>query len=354
VISTERSRRILIVTDAWEPQVNGVVRTLSALAAELREMGHIVHIIGPAGFRTIPCPTYPDIALSLLPSRRLVPMIEAFEPDALHIATEGPLGVAARAWAKRSGLAFTTAFHTRFAEYIKARIGMPVRPIYAWMRCFHGAGQGVLVATASMRQELDNRGFRNIKPWSRGVDLSLFRPEPREEWPFPRPIFLHVGRIAVEKNIGAFLDLDLPGTKVVVGGGPALARLKRQYPAVQFTGPRFGEALARCYAGADVFVFPSVTDTFGLVLLEALACGTPIAAFPVTGPVDVLADAPERVGAVNADLRTAALAALDADRDACRRHAERFSWRACAEMFLAHLVPLRSEPIETDRIREDA
>ncbi|MBN8875749.1 MAG: glycosyltransferase family 1 protein [Rhodospirillales bacterium] len=334
------SHRILIVTDAWAPQVNGVVRTLTTVAEELRAMGHVVEVIGPDRFRTIPCPTYPDIALSLLPRRRLIRLIEAFRPDALHIATEGPLGLAARSWAKRRGIRFTTAFHTRFAEYIQARIGLPVAPIYAWMRRFHGAGAGTMVATPSLQRELATRGFRNIRPWSRGVDLDLFKPEPREAWDLPRPIFLYVGRVAVEKNIGAFLDLDLPGSKVVVGGGPQLASLQREYPGVTFTGPRFGAALARAYAGADVFVFPSLTDTFGLVILEALACGTPVAAFPVTGPKDVLADAAGVVGAVDADLRVAALAALNGDRAACRAHAERYSWRACAEIFLSHLVPV--------------
>ncbi len=334
------SHRILIVTDAWLPQVNGVVRTLTTVAEELRAMGHVVEVIGPDRFRTFPCPTYPDIALSLWPRRRLVRMIEAFAPEALHIATEGPLGLAARRWARQHGVAFTTAFHTRFAEYVHARLRIPTRPIYAWMRRFHGAGHGIMVATASLREELLARGFRNIRPWSRGVDLSLFKPEPRDDWGLPGPIFLYVGRVAVEKNIAAFLDLDLPGSKVVVGGGPQLAALQRHYPDVLFTGPRYGEALARAYAGADVFVFPSLTDTFGLVLLEALACGTPVAAFPVTGPKDVLADAAGRIGAVNADLRLAALAALDGDRAACRAHAERYSWRACAEIFLSHLVPM--------------
>jgi glycosyltransferase involved in cell wall biosynthesis len=267
-------------------------------------------------------------------------MIEAFRPDAMHIATEGPLGLAARAWARRTNFAFTTAFHTRFAEYIKARTGMPLRPVYAWMRRFHDAGRGTMVATESLRTELAARGFRNIRPWSRGVDLELFKPSPREDWNLPRPVFLYVGRVAVEKNIGAFLDLDLPGSKVVVGGGPVLARLRREYPSVHFTGPRTDAALARSYAGADVFVFPSLTDTFGLVILEALACGTPVAAFPVTGPIDVLANSVGTIGAINADLREAALQALNADRAACRAHAERYSWRACAEMFLSHLVPL--------------
>ena len=343
------AHRILIVTDAWAPQVNGVVRTLSTVAEELRAMGHEVDVIGPNRFRTVPCPTYPDIALSVLPARRLAGMIEAFQPDALHIATEGPLGLAARRWAKRRGLAFTTAFHTRFAEYIHARTGLPVRPVYAWMRRFHGAGQGTMVATASLRRDLAARGFRNIRAWSRGVDLTLFKPEPREDWGLPRPVFLNVGRVAVEKNIGAFLDLDLPGSKVVVGGGPALAGLRRDYPSVHFTGPRFGEALARAYAGADVFVFPSLTDTFGLVLLEALACGTPVAAFPVTGPKDVLTGATGLIGAVDADLRKAALAALQADRAACRAHAETYSWRACAEIFLGHLMPMHASPRRPSR-----
>lgn len=335
------SHRIMIVTDAWTPQVNGVVRTLSTVADELRAMGHVVEVIGPDRFRTIPCPTYPDIALSLFPGRRLAGMIEAFNPDALHIATEGPLGLAARGYAKRRGLSFTTAFHTRFAEYINARTRIPTGPIYWWMRRFHDAGAGIMVATASLRTELQRRGFHNIRAWTRGVDLDLFKPEPREEWGLPKPVFLYVGRVAVEKNIGAFLDLDLPGSKVVVGGGPQLEPLRRSYPGVTFAGPRYGAALARSYAGADVFVFPSLTDTFGLVILEALACGTPVAAYPVTGPLDVMANATGTIGAMNADLRTAALEALRADRAACRAHAERYSWRACAEIFLSHLVPIR-------------
>jgi glycosyltransferase involved in cell wall biosynthesis len=338
------SHRILIVTDAWRPQVNGVVRTMTTVVNELRAMGHVVEVISPDRFRTIPCPTYSDVPLALLPRRRMVRMIEAFRPEALHIVTEGPLGLAARSWAKRAGFNFTTAFHTRFAEYIKARTGLPVSPVYAWMRRFHGAAQGTMVATQSLRDELARRGFRNIRSWSRGVDLELFKPEPREDWSLPRPVFLYTGRVAVEKNIGAFLDLELPGSKVVVGGGPILPRLQREYADVRFTGPRFGEALARAYAGADVLVFPSLTDTFGLVLLESLACGTPIAAYPVTGPIDVLADAQGPIGAIDADLRAAALTALTADRVACRVHAERFSWRACAEGFLSHLVPMAGEP----------
>lgn len=335
-----RPARILIVSDAWLPQVNGVVRTLQTVTLELRAMGHTVEVVGPERFLTLPCPTYPDIRLSVAPGRRLNRLIESFAPDALHIATEGPLGLAARTWARRRGCAFTTAFHTRFPEYVNARIGIPTAWLYAWLRRFHNAGQGVMVATESLRDELSQHGFREIRSWSHGVDLELFRRWPATEWPMPRPIFTYIGRVSVEKNIGAFLDLDLPGSKVVVGDGPQLTSLRRAYPEVHFTGPRYGAELAAAYAGSDVFVFPSRTDTFGLVILEALACGTPVAAFDVTGPRDVLAGAAGCIGAIGTDLRAAALAALAGDRIACRAHAERFSWRACAEMFLSHLVPL--------------
>ena len=331
--------RVLIVSDAWRPQVNGVVRTLATVAGELTGMGHTVEVIGPDRFRTLPMPTYPDIRLAILPRRKLARMIEAFAPDALHIATEGPLGIAARAWALRHKFAFTTSFHTKFPEYVQARIGLPPGLAYAWLRRFHGAGRGTMVATQSLHDDLAARGFTQLRAWTRGVDLGLFRPEPREHFGLKRPVFLYIGRVAIEKNIRAFLDLDLPGSKVVVGGGPQLAKLRREYPGVTFTGPRHGEALARAYAGGDVFVFPSLTDTFGLVLLEALACGTPTAAFPVTGPMDILAGTDGRVGAVDADLRAACLRALGADRDACRAHAERYSWRHCAEIFMSHLAP---------------
>ena len=336
--------RILIVSDAWEPQVNGVVRTLQTVRGELRALGHSVEVIGPDRFRTLPCPTYPDIRLSLFPARRLGKLIEGFRPDALHIATEGPLGMAARAWARKRGCAFTTAFHTRFPEYVQARTRLPTGIFYRFLRRFHGAGQGMMVATESLRADLTGRGFSHVRAWSRGVDLDLFEPLAKSEqegWnDLPRPIFIYVGRVAVEKNIRAFLDLDLPGSKIVVGDGPQLAALRRDYSGVHFTGARHGKALVSAYASADVFVFPSRTDTFGLVILEALACGTPVAAFQVTGPKDVLANADGAIGAVHADLRAACLLALDADRAACRAHAERFSWRACAEMFLSHLVPL--------------
>jgi len=322
--------------------MNGVVRTLSTLVSELQLLGVNAEVIGPDRFRTLPCPTYPDIRLSVLPRRRLGRMMEAFAPDALHIATEGPLGVAARRVAKARGWSFTTAFHTRFPEYLAARTRLPTRLSYAWLRHFHNAGQGLMVATESLRAELAERGFRHLRAWSRGVDLALFQPEPRDMWPdLPRPIFLNVGRLAVEKNIGAFLELDLPGTKMMVGDGPQMASLQRRYPSVHFAGAMHGEALSRAYASADVMVFPSLTDTFGLVMLESLACGTPVAAFPATGPKDVLRAGGPAVGCVHADLRHAALQALEhGDRAACRAYAETYSWRACTERFVANLVPV--------------
>ncbi len=338
-------RRILIVSDAWTPQVNGVVRTLSTVAAELRRMGHAVEVIGPDRFRTIPCPTYPDIRLSLMPGRALARMIAAFAPDHLHVATEGPLGLAARRWARRHGAAYTSSFHTRFPEYIHARTRLPVGLAYAALRRFHNDAAATLVATPTLRAELERRGFTRLRDWSRGVDLSRFAPKPRRDWAaehgIARPVFLYVGRIAVEKNIEAFLALPLPGSKVVVGGGPQLAALKARYPDVVFAGPFAETELAAAYAGGDVFVFPSRTDTFGLVVLEALASGVPVAAFDVMGPRDILAGADPRAGAVSDDLRAAAMAALRGDRGAARAHAERFSWTACAETFLGALAPLR-------------
>lgn len=323
--------------------MNGVVRTLATLLAELAQLGVTAEVIGPDRFRTLPCPTYPDIRLSVLPRRKLGRMMQAYAPDALHIATEGPLGMAARKFARRHGWVFTTAFHTRFPEYLAARTRMPTRLSYAWLRHFHNAGQGLMVATESLRQELSDRGFRHLRAWSRGVDLAQFKTEPRGMWAdLPHPIFLYVGRLAVEKNIAAFLELDLPGSKVMVGDGPQLASLRRRFPAVHFAGAMHGEALSRAYASADVMVFPSLTDTFGLVMLESLACGTPVAAFPATGPKDVLLAGGPAVGCVHTDLRYAALQALEhGDRAACRAYAETFSWRACTERFISNLVPIR-------------
>jgi glycosyltransferase involved in cell wall biosynthesis len=334
--------RILIVTDAWAPQVNGVVRTLRTITAEMRAMGKVVEVIGPDRFNTIPMPSYPEIRLAILPGRKLARLIDEFAPDALHIATEGPLGLAARNYARRRKIAFTTAFHTRFAEYLKARTKMPLALSYAWLRRFHGSGAAVMVATASLREELSGRGFKNVRAWSRGVDLEAFHPEPKEDWNLPRPIFAYVGRVAVEKNLRAFLDLKLPGSKLIVGDGPQRRALEREYPDVHFAGARHGAALAAAYAGADVFVFPSRTDTFGLVVLEALASGLPVAAYPVTGPMDILGEAPVPVGALNENLLQAALDALKIDRTACRPYAQTYSWTACAQRFMDNLVPTHS------------
>lgn len=331
------AQRIAIVTDAWTPQVNGVVRTVGQVAGELRAMGHAVLVIGPDRFRTVPCPTYPEIRLALLPGRRLRGLLEGFAPDRLHVATEGPLGWAARRWARRRGLQFTTSLHTRFPDYLAARLGIPGAVVWAVLRRFHAAAAGTLVATESLRRELAGRGFRQLLLWPRGVDTDTFRPEPRRDWGLERPVLLTVGRVAVEKNLAAFLDMPAEGSKVVVGDGPLLGRLRRQHPGVTFTGALEGAELARAYAGADAFVFPSRTDTFGLVLLEAMACGTPVAAYPVPGPLDVV---PACAGVLHADLAVATAGALALDRGACRAAAELRTWRACAETFLAHLVPL--------------
>lgn len=338
--------RILIVTDAWEPQVNGVVRTLKSTRRELQRLGHEVELLTPLEFATVPCPTYPDIRLSLLPGRRVRQRIRDFAPQAIHIATEGPLGMAARAYALRHKLPYTTAYHTRFPEYVQARIWLPLTFTYRFLRWFHGRAEAVMVPTEVVRRDLLAHGFPSSKVvlWSRGVDLDIFKPGVAMPHDLARPIFLCVGRVAVEKNIEAFLRLDLPGSKWVAGDGPALAKLKAEFPEVRFTGVLGQEELATLYNAADVFVFPSRTDTFGLVLLEALACGCPVAAYPVTGPVDVIGDSP--AGALDQDLRAAALRALTIDRRVARKHAEKFSWEACTRQFLLHLHPFNIGPGE--------
>lgn len=330
--------KIMIVTDAWEPQVNGVVRTLKNTMRELTALGHRVELMTPLEFRTIPCPTYPEIRLSLLPRRRVNARIEEFAPDALHIATEGPLGLAARAYALRRGLPFTTAYHTRFPEYVQARFGIPTSATYRFLRWFHGPSLAVMAPTPVVKSDLEKQGFDNVVLWTRGVDLEIFHPMDSKVLNTARPIFLYVGRVAIEKNVEAFLKLDLPGSKWVAGEGPALAELKSRYPEVNYLGVLSQAELAKVYAAADVFVFPSRTDTFGLVLLEALACGTPVAAYPVTGPIDVLDGG--HAGAMNEDLREACLDALKIDRAEARAWAERFSWQAASAQFAAHLKPL--------------
>jgi glycosyltransferase involved in cell wall biosynthesis len=334
---------IMIVTDAWHAQVNGDERTLSMLADQLARLGQRVLVVGPDRFLTLPCPFYPEIRLAVAPGRRLGRIVDNFAPDALHIATEGPLGVAAARLARRRGWQFTTAYHTRFPDYLAARTALPRRLSYAWLRRFHLHGAGTMVATVSLADELRARGFSNTLLWSRGVDADLFNPGRAIDLPYERPIFLSVGRLAVEKNLPAFLDLDLPGTKLIVGDGPARPALERRHagPRTVFLGTRHGPDLASLFASADVFVFPSRTDTFGLVVLEALASGTPVAAFPVAGPADIIGGATPPVGVLDEDLGSAALAALKLDRADCRRFAERHSWASCAALFMRHLVPIR-------------
>ncbi len=333
--------KIMIVTDAWSPQVNGVVRTLTTTRREMEAMGHDVDLLSPLEFRTLPCPTYPDIRLSLLPGRKVARRIREFAPDALHIATEGPLGWAARRFALRNGLPFTTAYHTRFPEYVKARTGIPLAWTYRFLRGFHAPARAVMTPTPAVKADLEAFGFDNVVLWSRGVDLDVFRLQTSHRLDTARPIFLYVGRVAVEKNVEAFLELDLPGSKWVVGDGPALAALRARHPEAYYLGVMKQPELAEVYAAADVFVFPSKTDTFGLVLLEAMACGLPVAAYPVSGPIDVLGDS--GAGVMHEDLRKACMAALNIERSTARAHAEKFSWRAATEQFVGHLHPARSE-----------
>ena len=332
----ERSLKLLIVTDAWAPQVNGVVRTLETLGKDLEALGHEVKYATPEGRFTVPLPTYSEIRLAVFPRRSLEKMIDAFSPDAIHIATEGPLGLSARAICLKRKIPFTTSFHTRFPDYVHARFPfIPESAVYSFLRWFHGPARTLMVATPSLKQELESHGFRNVRIWSRGVDVERFRPIPEASLPFPHPIWLYVGRVAIEKNIEAFLSLDLPGTKVVIGDGPARTQLERRYPESRFLGPKVGEELVRHYAASDVFVFPSKTDTFGLVMLEALACGVPVAAFPVQGPRDVIGDT--SVAALDDDLGRACLKAAQISRDACRQFALTRSWRTCTTQFLSNL-----------------
>ena len=334
--------RILIATDAWLPQINGVVRTFTATIKHLEDMGHTVRVISPDQFRTVPCPTYPSIRLALLPGRRIARIFSAFAPHAIHIATEGPIGLAARNICCRRRLPFTTSYATKFPEYIHARIRLPLSSGYAAMRWFHKPSRAVMVATPSLQRDLDARGFRNLVRWTRGVDTELFRPRDKSFLTDPRPILLYAGRVAVEKNIEAFLSLPNPGTKYVVGDGPQLPPLQKKYPSVRFVGMKHGEELARFYAAADVFVFPSRTDTFGLVILEALASGVPVAAYPVTGPLDVINSS--GVGVLNENLSLAVQQALTISPTQCRAFALQFSWQRVAELFLNHLA-LVSQPI---------
>jgi glycosyltransferase involved in cell wall biosynthesis len=332
--------RVLVATDAWHPQVNGVVRTLTSLARSARDLGVEIEFLSPEGFRSVPVPTYASLRLALPSPRAVAAVVEAVEPAAIHIATEGPIGLMTRAYCLRHGLRFTTSYTTRFPEYISARWAVPEAWTYAALRRFHAPASTTMVSTASLARELSWRGFQHLGMWTRGVDTELFQPSRAIDLGLPRPIFLTASRIAVEKNLAAFLALDLPGSKVVVGEGPQEAELRRRFPAVHFTGLKQGTALASYMAAADVFVFPSRTDTFGVVQLEALACGVPVAAFPVTGPKDVIGESP--VGVLNEDLRLACLQALSLSREACRGFALTYSWQSSARQFVGHLKPIEA------------
>jgi glycosyltransferase involved in cell wall biosynthesis len=331
--------RILIATDAWHPQVNGVVRTLTSLARSASALGAEINFLTPDGFPSVGVPTYPGLRIAVPNRREIAARIEAVSPDAIHIATEGPIGWAVRAYCRRRRLAFTTSYTTRFPEYIAARSIVPATLSYAVLRHFHAAAAMTMVATASLRQELSARGFRKLGNWTRGVDTTLFTPNDPAKLDLPRPIFMTVGRVAVEKNLEAFLSLDLPGSKIVIGDGPQKAELQRRYPKARFLGEKTGKDLTSHLAAADVFVFPSRTDTFGVVQLEALACGTPVAAFPVTGPLDVIADHP--VGALDSDLKSACIRALGASRQTCRSFALERSWENSARQFIGNLSALQ-------------
>ena len=340
--------RILVATDAWHPQVNGVVRTLTNMAEAARAFGVEISFLTPLSFRTFAMPSYPDLRLALPYQAKIARLIAEARPDSIHIATEGPIGLLVRRYCRKNQLPFTTSFHTRFPEYISARLPIPEAWIWTALRAFHGPSQAVMAATPALAGELRARGFRNVVLWPRGVDASQFHPR-AADLGLPRPVFLCVGRVAVEKNLEAFLDLDLPGTKVIVGDGPARAALTRKYPQAVFLGARQGKELADAYAAADVFVFPSKTDTFGLVLLEALASGLPVAAFPVTGPRDVIGNEP--VGALNDDLRIACLTAVTISPQACLAFAARHTWEASARAFVENITNVRADDPKCDALQ---
>lgn len=344
--------KIAIATDAWHPQVNGVVRSMTTTVERLRRRGHEVLVLEPSRFRTIPCPTYPEIRLAIGCGDGVRRTLDDFEPDAIHIATEAPVGLAARKWCLKSRRRFTTSFHTRFPDYVSVRTGIPADWIWALMRRFHGPAEQIFAVTAALAAELAERGIGPVHRWPLGVDLDQFNPKGKPHpllASLPRPILLNVGRVAPEKNLEAFLRLEVEGSKVVVGGGPALEKLRARYPSALFVGPKHGAELASAYAAADVFVFPSLTDTFGLVNIEALACGLPVAAFPVPGPLDILGHegrgihgGQRRIGAVDKDLAVAVRRALTADRVAAATEARHYSWERCTDLFLEALAVERA------------
>jgi len=330
--------QLALVTDAWHPQQNGVVRVLDTLLRLLKTDGHQIDIISPEQFTTVPCPTYPEIPLAVFPGKMVAQKLESLNPDAIHLATEGPLGWAARSWCLRNKIPFTTAYHSKFPEYLQARTGVPLFIPYAGMRHFHAASAGVLVPSKSVLAELQEWRFDRLKLWSHGVDRDVFKPGPKDFLEhLPRPIFMNVGRVTIEKNLEAFLNLELPGSKVVVGSGPQRKSLIGKYPEAHFIEVVGDEAPAAAYNAADVFVFPSLTDTFGLVMLEALACGVPVAAFPATGPLDVIGAS--SAGILSEDLRRAALDALEIKPEICLDRATLFPWSTVKDQFLENLAP---------------
>ncbi len=335
-LSAGSPMRLAIVTDAWKPQVNGVVTTLGKTRCTAEKLGHQVHVINPSECKTIPCPTYPEIRLALGAGKYVKKQITQLQPTHIHISTEGPLGYAARKYCIKNKLAFTTSYHTQFPEYIRERLPIPLSISYKLFRRFHSKAARTMVGTPYQRKILEDRGFKNIALWTRGVDTDIFKPKNKGYLSYPRPIWIYVGRVAVEKNIEAFLSLDLPGTKVVIGDGPATDVLREKYSDVKFEGYKFGEELASYIASGDVFVFPSLTDTFGVVMLEAMACGLPVAAFPVTGPRDVVRNG--TTGILNQDLKTAALEALKLAPQDCINQALEYTWEQATLQFINNLT----------------
>ena len=328
--------KLAVITDAWKPQVNGVVTTLGKTTDMIKSFGHDVLVINPSECKTIPCPTYPEIRLALNASSHVKRQLSAFVPTHIHIATEGPLGQSARRYCVKHNLAFTTSYHTQFPEYIKERFPIPLSLSYFFFRRFHSKAMRTMVGTPHQRNILQQRNFNNLALWTRGVDTHVFKPSDKQFLDYPRPIWVYVGRVAVEKNIEAFLSLDIPGTKVVIGDGPAAEDLKNKYPKVKFEGYKFGDELASYIASGDVFVFPSLTDTFGVVMLEAMACGLPVAAFPVTGPRDVVRNG--KTGILNADLKIACLEAIKLSPDDCIDQAHEYTWEQATQQFLNNLT----------------
>ena len=330
--------KIAIVTDAWHPQVNGVVRTLDTTREYLGKLGHEVRVLSPQDFKTVPCPTYPEIRLALFPSKGVKAFLTEFAPDAIHIATEGPVGQAAHRYCRKNDKLFTTSYHTQFPEYLRLRAPIPLSWTYAYLRWFHHKAVRTFVPTNSQRELLEHWRFKNLRVWARGVDHTIFKPDDAVKYDLPGPVMIYMGRVAVEKNIEAFLDLNLPGSKVVIGDGPDYKKLIEKYADVHFLGAKFGRELAQHVAGGDVFVFPSRTDTFGLVLLEAMACGLPVAAYPVQGPIDVINQGVS--GILDEDLARGIDAALLLNKNDCIAHSKEYSWENCTASFESYLAPM--------------